>query len=477
MGQQGTLIRIWARRGTRPRAPRDTRYQWAYTYDASSADAALMTHLAFWTGKDMPRMDRLFRLSGLMRDKYRDRPDYRTATVQNAARFCKAVYDWRLPAAVVIGDYRRSEFYCAAGLMRKPIPPREWLVRDLVPSRTVTLLGGDGGTGKSLLALQLACAVATDGAWLGRSVAGGSALFISAEDEEAELHRRLADVVTASGATFDDLNRLTLRSLAGEDALLATLDRSGGVLNTTPLFSEIDKRISDERPGLVVLDTLADLFPGNENDRAQARYFIGILRGLAIRHKCAVLLLAHPSLSGIATGVGTSGSTAWNNSVRSRLYLDRITDNPDARVLSTKKANYGRIGERISMTWRAGIFVPDSLVGPDSELADEAKAERVFLRLLDDFTMEGRTVKSAQAQGYAPKAFAASGRTEGVSKQALQSAMERLFSKREIVESYGGHKSPSKQTLRIVRAKAIGDSEPMLTPPAKPNAQPLLNPC
>ena len=29
VGQQGTLTRIWAKRGTRPRAPRDTRYQWA----------------------------------------------------------------------------------------------------------------------------------------------------------------------------------------------------------------------------------------------------------------------------------------------------------------------------------------------------------------------------------------------------------------------------------------------------------------
>ena len=34
MGQQGTLTRIWARRGTRPRAPRDTRYQWAYIFGA-----------------------------------------------------------------------------------------------------------------------------------------------------------------------------------------------------------------------------------------------------------------------------------------------------------------------------------------------------------------------------------------------------------------------------------------------------------
>ena len=34
VGQQGTLTRIWARRGTRPRAPRDTHYQWAYPFGA-----------------------------------------------------------------------------------------------------------------------------------------------------------------------------------------------------------------------------------------------------------------------------------------------------------------------------------------------------------------------------------------------------------------------------------------------------------
>ena len=34
MGQQGTLTRIWARRGTRPRAPRGTRYQSAYLFGA-----------------------------------------------------------------------------------------------------------------------------------------------------------------------------------------------------------------------------------------------------------------------------------------------------------------------------------------------------------------------------------------------------------------------------------------------------------
>lgn len=34
VGQQGTLTRVWARRGSRPRAPRDWRYHWAYLFGA-----------------------------------------------------------------------------------------------------------------------------------------------------------------------------------------------------------------------------------------------------------------------------------------------------------------------------------------------------------------------------------------------------------------------------------------------------------
>ncbi len=68
-------------------------------FDHSAADSALMTLLAFWTGKDMPRMDRLFRRSALMREKYEKREDYRRDTIQKAARLCKNVYD--RPAPVV----------------------------------------------------------------------------------------------------------------------------------------------------------------------------------------------------------------------------------------------------------------------------------------------------------------------------------------------------------------------------------------
>lgn len=86
----------------------------------------------------------------------------------------------RVAAAEV--PVRQSQWRSAADLEGVPVPEREWLVPDLIPARNVTLLYGDGGTGKSLLALQLAVAVALGRSWLGLPVKAGNALFPSAED-------------------------------------------------------------------------------------------------------------------------------------------------------------------------------------------------------------------------------------------------------------------------------------------------------
>jgi hypothetical protein len=61
-------------------------------FDHNRADAALCQHLAFWTGKDCERMNRLFSQSALYRDKWEDRPDYRHNTITKAAGMCGNVY-------------------------------------------------------------------------------------------------------------------------------------------------------------------------------------------------------------------------------------------------------------------------------------------------------------------------------------------------------------------------------------------------
>lgn len=322
----------------------------------------------------------------------------------------------------------QSALFFRASELSGPPPSREWLVQDMIPAHNVTLLGGDGGTGKSLLALQLAVAVAAGRFWLNSLPLGGPALFISAEDDTAELHRRLSAIAGTENIALDNLRQLTLASLAGVNALLATLTKTG-ILQPTPLYQSIDAKIATERPKLVVLDTLADLYPGNENDRAQARQFIGLLRRLAIHHQCAVLLLAHPSLSGMATGAGTSGSTGWNNSVRSRLYFERIKDgeyepNVDARRIKIMKSNYGRIGAEIDVTYRNGVFIANQNFGSHDA---NAKAERVFLKLLKMYADQGREVNPNAGPNYAPSQFCNHPEAEGCSKKSLKDAMERLL--------------------------------------------------
>jgi RecA-family ATPase len=359
----------------------------------------------------------------------------------------------------LIPGVKPLSFTKASVLAGIPIPVREWHVGELVPANNVTLLNGDGGTGKSLVALQLSVATATARKWIGRPVRSGLSLFLTAEDDLPEVHRRLADIVADEGIDLAELHDLMIVSLAGEDALLAVPDGRTNIIRPTALFDALESLIERTSPVLVVLDTLADLFGGEENQRAQARQFIGGLRGLAIKYRLTMLLLAHPSLAGMASGSGSSGSTGWNNSVRSRLYLERVKgadgteEDPDARVLKTMKANYGPTGQQIKMRWRSGVFVTES--APEnsfSVVAAQAHAERTFLDLLAAYEGEGRPVSATPSANYAPLIFSKDPRSARIGKPALVSAMNRLFSERRIkFEEYG---PPSKRRNRIATCSA-----------------------
>jgi RecA-family ATPase len=243
--------------------------------------------------------------------------------------------------------------------------------------KNVTLLGGDGGTGKSLLALQLALACCTAiPHWIGMEVSTGPVLYLSAEDDENEIHRRVVEICQAEPSSDVEAIRgmLYLLDMVGEDATLAFEKGRTGVIEPTELYRQLDGILSDIAPMVLILDNLADVYAGNENNRSAAKHFIGLLRGLGLRHDCAVLLLGHPSLTGISSGSGASGSTAWSNSVRSRLYLKRTDDeDEDARVLETKKANYGRSGNVIGLNWFANRFVRKDMPTAGERLMPDTK--------------------------------------------------------------------------------------------------------
>ena len=334
--------------------------------------------------------------------------------------------DWIVDPDMADPSPYASGYVAASDLAGRPIPERQWLIQDMIPGRQVSIIGGDGGTGKSLLGLQLGVAVATGTPWIGRPAPRGRALYVGSEDELAEIHRRLAAICEADSLAFDELDGLTLLPLAGQDATLAEGSFDG--LQATPGWRDLVERVQIERPAVLILDTLADLYAANEIARVEVRAFIQMLRGLALDCDAAVILLAHPSRAGMADGSGYSGSTAWNNSVRSRLYLDRVKgegDEPDPRrrVLRHLKSNYGADSGEIKLTWAEGRYIAE---GGIDRMAADAKADRVFLKLLAEFETIGDHVTAAPSGAYAPKLFARHDNSEGVSKREFERAMQRL---------------------------------------------------
>ncbi len=348
------------------------------------------------------------------------------------------------------------EIVVASSLAGKPVPPQDWFVDGLIPANNVTMLAGDGGAGKSLLALQAAVAAATNGCWIGFRPKAGKVLFVSAEDEIDELHRRLARICPR----LEMLENLAIVPLAGKDAVLAAPEGSNGLLKETPLFVAIRHIIAKHRPDLLVLDTLADLFGGDQIKTVQARQFIGMLRGLALEYGVTVLLLAHPSQNGMSSGTGTSGSAAWNNSVRSRLYFERrvtkdglksVEDDTNIRLLTTMKANRAAIGGQIVVRYDNGTFVREETSNLNARDAAH-QADNVFLSLLAQFESEDRQVSDKSGANYAPAVFAKHPNSAGTTKRALENAMNRLFETGRIRVEESGPESRRRRKIVLVGA-------------------------
>jgi hypothetical protein len=82
----------------------------------SEADLALCNMLAFWTGRDPERMDRMFRASGLVREKW-DRGDYRRGCIDRAISNCRDVYEpQRNSGAIPESDDPRADLEELLGL-------------------------------------------------------------------------------------------------------------------------------------------------------------------------------------------------------------------------------------------------------------------------------------------------------------------------------------------------------------------------
>ena len=143
-------------------------------------------------------------------------------------------------------------------LANRKAPPREWFIHGwLGPGPTLFAAGG--GTGKTLLAQQIATAGALGQDFVGSVTEPFRSLIVACEDEADELWRRQEDIAAHFDVPLDaPADSLVIQSRLGLDNLLMTLDR--GKLWRTPAFEELQQQVNDLGVDVLWLDNVAHLF-------------------------------------------------------------------------------------------------------------------------------------------------------------------------------------------------------------------------
>lgn len=331
---------------------------------------------------------------------------------------------------------------------------QRWLASGRIPSADLTIGAGNGGSGKTEIFTQLLIYVAAGlGDWLGCTIEDGGALFLSCEEPEHNIRDRVERICKHRCIDPYNLPNLHLVFPDLEETWLAHAGKDGR-LSRAPLLDWLDAWITEHKPRLVVIDSIAAVFDGDAIARRQVRAFLAMLRKIARAHDVAIVLLDHPSVRGMADGSGAANSVDWRNSVRSMLHLsDPEKDDQDVRTLEVKKSNYARSGEKVTLRW-SGLTFTTAMAGESSpyRAAADRDVDETFLRLLDRFAAQGRTVRPSTGRGSAPAEMAAEPDAGGVKVDAFRAAMTRLLAagKIKIVESG----PPSKRSKHIERVQS-----------------------
>lgn len=278
-----------------------------------------------------------------------------------------------------------------------------------IPQDEVTLLAGHGGGGKSYVALSIAVHVALGLPFGERATTQTNVLFFSGEDGARILRQRLARICRKLEIDQAQLDgKLHLIDASDMDPALhreAHTRPAQTVKTETRLLHALAALVQESNVGLVIVDNASDTFDDDEIKRVRVRAFIRSLRSRLARPGRAVLLLVHVNKASATKGRGAgaedySGSTAWHNSVRSRLSLNSTDDG--ALTIEHLKANLGPKAGPMRLEWREGVpvAVDDAIAATaraTSQAGNDQADKQALLALLRNFEGRGEHVTTADS--------------------------------------------------------------------------------
>lgn len=195
----------------------------------------------------------------------------------------------------------------------EPQPPIAWLVDKLFAVGSVALVVGEGGAKKTYAMADMAVCAALGLDWLLFPTQQGTALIVDEESGPRRLNRRLGELMRAHGA--------------GADIPLAYTSLASFNLRTPGMVDLLDKVIAETRARLVVIDALADIMAGgDENAVKDTQPVFMALRRLADKYEAAIVVIHHTGKNG-----DYRGSSALKGAVDA---LIKVTSQPKGRQIN-----------------------------------------------------------------------------------------------------------------------------------------------
>ena len=177
----------------------------------------------------------------------------------------------------------------------KPAPRIRWLVDEMLAPHTISTLFGETGAGKTFLAIDLACSIATGRSFHGRLVAEGRTVYVCGEGYSG-LQKRLRAWEIERGIHL-------------AEAPLWVLPEPLDMLSLKDVDRFITSMSGNHATGfqLVVIDTVDSCFgEGDDSSNADMRAFLGAVKRIRDELDCAVILVMHPGHSEIKRERGGS---------------------------------------------------------------------------------------------------------------------------------------------------------------------------
>ena len=262
---------------------------------------------------------------------------------------------------------------CRASQLSAPSPSSApFLIDQLWSDRAVGILGGEPKCGKSLLALEIAVAVATGTACLRRFAVPnpGRVLLYAAEDALLTVRQRLEGIAHAAHRPLDSLDLYVITA----PVLRLDLHRDR---------QRLEQTVAAARPRLLVLDPFVRLHRIDENLAAEVAPILAYLRSLERSYETAVLLVHHvrKGAGRMRPGQALRGSSelhAWGDS---NLYLCRRQNHLRLSVEHRAAAPPDDIllhlpqpGAPLTL----GIVEPDTVNNDDHAAATPAAPRRIY---------------------------------------------------------------------------------------------------